>query len=123
MEYLLIPVIFSKNIYQKVYPASTTKLLTALTCLKYADVNTLVTIEEDNCGITTPGAQLCGFKKGDTLTIDQLLHCLMIYSGNDAGEIALNMVRHKRGRIIKKTRYLDWVLTIKFRIRGFMLNR
>lgn len=78
-------VIFSKNIYQKVYPASTTKLLTALTCLKYADVNTLVTIEEDNCGITTPGAQLCGFKKGDTLTIDQLLHCLMIYSGNDAG--------------------------------------
>lgn len=78
-------VIFSKNIYEKVYPASTTKLLTALTCLKYADVNKMVTIDEDNCGITTPGAQLCGFKKGDTLTIDQLLHCLMIYSGNDAG--------------------------------------
>lgn len=78
-------VIFSKNIYEKVYPASTTKLLTALTCLKYADLDTMVTIEEDNCGITTPGAQLCGFKAGDTLTVDQLLHCLMIYSGNDAG--------------------------------------
>lgn len=78
-------IIFTRNMYQKVYPASTTKLLTALTALKYSDPDTLVTIEEDNCGITTPGAQLCGFKKGDKLTIDQLLHCLMIYSGNDAG--------------------------------------
>ena len=36
-------------------------------------------------------------------------------------EIALNMVRHKRGRIIKKTRYLDWVLTPEFRITCIML--
>ena len=77
-------VLFSKNIYSKVYPASTTKLLTALTAFKYGDLSAVYTVKVDNCGITTPGAQLCGFKMGDTFTLEQLLYCLMIYSGNDA---------------------------------------
>ena len=77
-------VLFSKNIYSKVYPASTTKLLTALTAFKYGDLSAVYTVREDNCGVTTPGAQLCGFKMGDTLTLEQLLYCLMIHSGNDA---------------------------------------
>ena len=77
-------VIYSKNIYSKVYPASTTKLLTALTAFKYGDLSAEYTVKEDNCGVTTPGAQLCGFKTGDKLTLEQLLYCLMIYSGNDA---------------------------------------
>ncbi|MBO4782141.1 MAG: D-alanyl-D-alanine carboxypeptidase [Lachnospiraceae bacterium] len=77
-------VLFSKNIYKKVYPASTTKLLTALTAFKYGNLDDVYVVQEDNCGVTTPGAQLCGFKKGDTLTLEQLLYCLMIYSGNDA---------------------------------------
>ncbi|MBR4341605.1 MAG: D-alanyl-D-alanine carboxypeptidase [Lachnospiraceae bacterium] len=77
-------VLYSKNIYGKVYPASTTKLLTALTAFKYGDLSSVYVVREDNCGVTTPGAQLCGFKMGDTLTLEQLLYCLMIYSGNDA---------------------------------------
>ena len=77
-------VLFSKNIYSKVFPASTTKLLTCLTAFKYGDLNSVYTVREDNCGITTPGAQLCGFKMGDTFTLEQLLYCLMIHSGNDA---------------------------------------
>ena len=77
-------VLFSKNIYKKVYPASTTKLLTCLTAFKYGDLDAKYTVREDNCGVTTPGAQLCGFKMGDTFTLEQLLYCLMIYSGNDA---------------------------------------
>lgn len=77
-------VLFSKNIYSKVFPASTTKLLTCLTAFKYGDLNSVYTVREDNCGVTTPGAQLCGFKIGDTFTLEQLLYCLMIHSGNDA---------------------------------------
>ena len=77
-------VLYSKNIYKKVYPASTTKLLTALTAFKYGKMDDVYTVQEDNCGVTTPGAQLCGFKAGDKLTLEQLLYCLMIYSGNDA---------------------------------------
>ena len=77
-------VIYSKNVYNRVYPASTTKLLTCLTAVKYGNLDKVVEITEDNCGITINGAQLCGFKKGDRLTLKQLLYCLMIHSGNDA---------------------------------------
>ena len=31
------------------------------------------------------GAKICGFEEGDIITLDALLHCLLIYSGNDAG--------------------------------------
>ena len=77
-------VIFSKDVFDKVYPASTTKLLTALIAVRYLDLDAIIKIEEDNCGITTPGAKLCGFKAGDTLTVKDMLYCLLIYSGNDA---------------------------------------
>ena len=79
-------VIFSKDVYNKVYPASTTKLLTAYIAMKYLDLDSEILITEDNCGITTPGAQLCGFKAGDRLTVRDMLYCLLIYSGNDAAE-------------------------------------
>ena len=78
-------VLFANNVYERIYPASTTKLLSALVTLKYANMNDLVTVSEDNAGITVYGAKLCNFKKGDTMTIETLLNCLLVYSGNDAG--------------------------------------
>ena len=76
--------VFAKNVYERIYPASTTKMLTALMVLKYGELTDEITIRDDNMGITTPGAKLCGFKQGDILTVDTLLNSLMIYSGNDA---------------------------------------
>ena len=77
-------VIYSRNVYKKIYPASTTKLLTALIAVKYLDPDDTILITEDNCGITTPGAKLCGFKAGDKLTVRDMLYCMLIFSGNDA---------------------------------------
>ncbi len=77
-------VIFAKNCYSSIYPASTTKLLTALMTLKYADMDAIVTVEKDNAGITKYGAQLCGFKKGDQVSVRTLLNSMLVYSGNDA---------------------------------------
>ena len=95
-------VLYSKNIYEKVYPASTTKLLTALTAFKYGKLDSVYTVREDNCGVNTPGAQLCGFKMGDTLTLEQLLYCLMIYSGNDAAVAVAECVSGTVEDFVKK---------------------
>ncbi|MCR5829570.1 MAG: serine hydrolase [Lachnospiraceae bacterium] len=84
-------ILYSQNMHEKVYPASTTKLMTALLAIKHCDLDDIVTIDEDNCGIVLKGAQLCGFSKGDTLTVKDLLYCLLVYSGNDA---ALAIARH-----------------------------
>jgi D-alanyl-D-alanine carboxypeptidase (penicillin-binding protein 5/6) len=74
----------AQNIYDKIYPASITKLLTAYVVFKYGNLDDEITISEDDCGITEAGAQLIGFKKGDVIKVSDLLYCLLVYSGNDS---------------------------------------
>ncbi len=78
-------VLYAKNIHEKLYPASLTKILTALVALKYGNLEDTITVSQTAAGITESGAQLCGLKAGDTLTLDQAMHALLMYSANDAG--------------------------------------
>lgn len=73
------------GVMEKIYPASTTKLLTALMALKYCNLSESVTISYNASHIGVYGAVLCGFKEGDTVMLGDLLAALLIYSGNDAG--------------------------------------
>lgn len=77
--------LFSRNIYKKMYPASITKIVTALVTLKYANLEDTVTISHNAANITEYGATLCGFKEGDQIQLKRLLYSLLIHSGNDAG--------------------------------------
>lgn len=76
---------YSHNIYKKMYPASITKIVTALVTLKFANLEDTVTISYDASHITEYGAKLCGFNEGDTIKLKDLLYSFLIYSGNDAG--------------------------------------
>lgn len=83
-------VYFSYNCDKKIYPASTTKLLTALTMLRELQrqersLDEVVTIRRTNGGINIYGAKLCGFMEGDRVSLRALLNALLVYSGNDAG--------------------------------------
>ncbi len=78
-------VIYANNVYERMYPASLTKLITALVVLKNANLNDTVTISNNASHITESGAKLCGFKEGDKINLLSLLNCLLVYSGNDAG--------------------------------------
>jgi D-alanyl-D-alanine carboxypeptidase len=77
--------IFANNIYQRLYPASLTKLITALVVFRNADLSEVVTVSKNAANITESGAKLCGFKEGDKITLETLLNSLLVYSGNDAG--------------------------------------
>lgn len=77
-------VIYSKNAFAKMNPASTTKILTALVALKYGKLTDQVTVPPEAV-ITEAGATLCNVHPGDVLTLEQLLYGLMLPSGNDAG--------------------------------------
>lgn len=76
-------IVFSKNANQVMYPASLTKILTALVALKNASLNQVLTATE-SVYVSESGAQLCGLKPGDNMTLDQALHILLMYSANDA---------------------------------------
>lgn len=84
-------VLYSKNSFERLHPASVTKIMTALVAIKYGNLEDLVTVTEEAV-ITEAGATLCHIKPGDVLTLDQLLYGLMLPSGNDAGAaIAVHM--------------------------------
>ena len=76
-------ILFKKNDKEKIAPASTTKLLTAYTVLKYCEENEKI-IVGDELSMTLPQSSLAGFQYGDQLTVYQLLEGLLLPSGSDA---------------------------------------
>lgn len=76
-------VLYADKLYDKLFPASTTKIMTAYLALKYGKMDDVVTVNSDVTNFT-PDEQVCGLKTGDTLTLHDLLCGLLLYSGNDA---------------------------------------
>ncbi|MBR1692891.1 MAG: D-alanyl-D-alanine carboxypeptidase [Lachnospiraceae bacterium] len=76
-------VLYAKNVHERLEPASLTKVMTALVALKYGNLDDIYTASA-NVEITESGASLIGLKAGDTMTLDQALHGLLMSSGNDA---------------------------------------
>ena len=76
--------LYALNVNERVDPASLTKIMTALVALKYGSLDQILTATKA-VNINESGAQLIGLKEGDTMTLDQALHILLIYSANDAG--------------------------------------
>lgn len=77
-------VLYSKNMYARLYPASTTKILTAYLTLKYCeDLDQKVTVSA-HAADQASDSSVCGLAAGDVLTVRDLLYGLMLRSGNDA---------------------------------------
>lgn len=72
----------AKNAHTRMNPASLTKIMTALVAVKNGSLDQVLTATEQT-KITESGAQVCGIKPGDTMTMDQALHILLLYSAND----------------------------------------
>ena len=75
-------VLFAKNPHQELSPASLTKVMTALVALKNGRLDQVLTAT-NSVNINESGAQLLGLKTGDTMTLDQALRIMLIYSAND----------------------------------------
>lgn len=77
-------VIYASNIHGKLYPASMTKVMTALVALKYGNLDDML-VATENAVIDEYGVQTFGIRAGDRMTLDQALHILLIKSANDVG--------------------------------------
>ena len=72
------------NATKKVYPASTTKLMTALLALKSGKLDETVTVSKHAVEDLEEGSSVCDLKVGDQLPLSDLLYGLLMQSGNDA---------------------------------------
>lgn len=75
---------YAQNVFDKLYPASTTKILTALIALENTDLTDVVTVA-DEAGVDQFAADesTCGIEAGDKLTMKDLLYGMLLESGND----------------------------------------
>lgn len=83
-------VAYEKNAQQKRAPASTTKIMTYIVSVEmFGDVeSSVVDVSGEVLEILDgTGSSLAGLEDGEKVTVLQLLHCLMIQSGNDAAII------------------------------------
>ncbi|MDO4961958.1 MAG: serine hydrolase [Eubacteriales bacterium] len=76
-------VLSQHNIFEKIYPASTTKILTCLLALERGNLDDVITVPKDS-EISVSGSSMAGLKTGDQLTLKNLLYGMMVPSGNDA---------------------------------------
>lgn len=77
-------ILYEKNIDEKLYPASTTKVMTALLLLEAGDLEKVVEINEDVPHLIEQGSSQIYLIPGEKLTREQLLYSLLIDSANDA---------------------------------------
>ena len=84
---------YAQNIYAKLYPASTTKILTAYIAIKYGNLDDIVTVSENAVNLASDSSK-CNLTAGDKMTLRDLLYGLMMRSGNDA---AIAIAEHISG--------------------------
>ncbi|MBO5176107.1 MAG: D-alanyl-D-alanine carboxypeptidase [Lachnospiraceae bacterium] len=77
-------VVYSDHATETIYPASITKLMTALIAFSSElDFTQTVEISKNATTPVIPSAKMCGFKSGDRILLRDLVKCMLIYSGND----------------------------------------
>lgn len=67
---------------EKLYPASITKLLTSYVVLQYLKPDEVV-VAGDALDLVPEDSSVANIKKGDKLTVEQLIAAMMLPSGND----------------------------------------
>ncbi|OUP39086.1 D-alanyl-D-alanine carboxypeptidase family protein [Olsenella sp. An188] len=85
-------VLLEKNADEQREPASTTKVMTALVVLENADLDDQVTVEASDFDEVTADSSVAGLVAGETLSVRDLLACLLLPSGNDASYVLARYV-------------------------------
>jgi len=83
----------------KIYPASLTKLLTALTVLDLGELDDTLIVDE-NTPYEVDGSHIA-LEPGEELSLEDMLHGLLIASGNDVAEVISKNYSSYEGQFIE----------------------
>lgn len=89
-------IIYEKNSKEKMYPASTTKIMTALLALENCELNETVIASQKAVSSISADYATVYINPGEELTVEELLNTLLVPSGNVAGNI---LAEHISGNI------------------------
>ena len=80
-------ILYEKNANKKMYPASTTKILTAIIVLEKSYLNERVTVSSSAINAVPSSYTKANLKAGEEFTVEELLNVLLIPSANDAANV------------------------------------
>lgn len=87
-------ILYAKNIDERLYPASITKMMTALLVVENTTMEEVVTFSREAIDNTEWGSSRIGIMKGEELTIEECLYGLLLGSAN---EVAYGLAEHVGG--------------------------
>lgn len=87
-------ILYSKNIHQKEFPASTTKILTCLIASEQCELDEMVTFSHDAVFDTPRDSNHIAIDEGEALTMEQCLNAILIRSAN---EVSFAVAEHISG--------------------------
>lgn len=87
-------VLYEKNSHEPYYPASITKILTALIVIENCSLDETVTFSNTAVNTLEPNSSILGARAGDTLSVRDCLYALLLQSAN---EVANALAEHCAG--------------------------
>lgn len=91
-------ILFSKDAEKKMYPASTTKILTAIIAIENCKPNDMVTVSSSSISTIPSGYTSSYLVEGEEISVRDLITVFLVHSANDAGYV---LAEHISGSIKK----------------------
>lgn len=85
-------ILYDKNANDRMFPASTTKIVTAILVLEHCNLNDVVTADADSISSIPEGYVTANIAADEQLTVEQLLELLLVHSANDSANILAKYV-------------------------------
>ena len=89
-------ILYAKNSEEKLYPASTTKILTAILALEKCNLDDVITVSKSAISSIPSGYSSAYLSEGENISISDLITVFLVHSANDAGYV---LAQHISGSI------------------------
>lgn len=89
-------ILYDKNIHEKLYPASTTKIMTCLLAVEHCSLDEMVTFSPEAVFGIEQGSSNAGIDVGEQISLEECLYIILLYSAN---EVTAGVGEHVAGSI------------------------
>lgn len=85
-------ILYSKNIHERLYPASTTKIMTCLLALELGNLDDVINFSHEAVFSVPADGSKMGMDEGESLTLEECLYGIMVASANEAANAAAEYI-------------------------------
>lgn len=85
-------ILYAKNIHEKLYPASTTKILTSLLAIENGNLDDMVSFSHEAVFTVPLGGSNMGMDEGESITLEEALYGILVASANEVSNAVAEYV-------------------------------